>query len=349
MQTFDGGVPIESRLMHVAIVHDDVPADARADELDVFAQAEVFESAVRKDGCTTERLPCTLDWGALQERLALKRPGLVVNLVEALGGHGRLQYLVPALLDALRIPYTGSPAESLMLTTNKLLTKRLLAMQGLPTLDWADLSGCEDGCDLPLARYILKPVSEDASVGLDDDALVDLLDARQLRPIMRARSESLGLEVFAERFVDGREFNLSVLADASGPQVLPPAEIEFVGYTPEQPRLVGYRAKWDADSYEYHHTPRRFDFPASDAPLLAELTRLSLACWRLFGLRGYARVDFRVDNAGRPWILEINANPCISPDAGFMAAVNQAGLTGEDAVRRIVADAGVDASLIDGD
>jgi D-alanine-D-alanine ligase len=99
---------------------------------------------------------------------------------------------------------------------------------------------------------------------------------------------------------------------------------------------VGHRAKWEADSFEFHHTPRRFDFPPGDEELLARLQHLATACWRLFGLRGYARVDFRVDRQGRPWILEVNANPCLSPDAGFIAAADRAGLSFEAMIQRIL-------------
>jgi D-alanine-D-alanine ligase len=121
--------------------------------------------------------------------------------------------------------------------------------------------------------------------------------------------------------------------------VLPPAEILFEGYADQALKIVGYRAKWDSDSYEFHHTPRRFDFPPEDAALLARLRDLALQCWRLFGLNGYARVDFRIDAAGRPWILEINANPCLSPDAGFAAALDAAGISYAAAIDCIIADA----------
>ena len=70
--------------------------------------------------------------------------------------------------------------------------------------------------------------------------------------------------------------------------------------------------------------------------MLATLKELALRCWKLFGLRGYARIDFRVDREGKPWILEVNANPCLSPDAGFSAATLRAGLTFPDVLRRIL-------------
>ena len=114
--------------------------------------------------------------------------------------------------------------------------------------------------------------------------------------VLRRRAPDLGGACFAEVYIEGREFNLALLAGPDGPEVLPPAEIVFEGYGPDRLRIVGYRAKWDEASYEYHHTPRRFDFPAADAPLLDRLRRTARDCWRLFGLRGWARVDFRVDD-----------------------------------------------------
>ena len=321
------------------VLHDDIPADARADEVDVFAQAEGIEAALTTLGYRTSRLPFTLDLGAVRAELLARAPALVINLVEAVAGAGRLQHLAPALLDTLRLAYTGAPTEALFLTTNKLLTKRLLHMQGLPTPDWLDPLGDHGGAGLRPGQYVIKPVAEDASVGLEDDAVVEIDDGGRLAQHVQDRAKLLGLEVFAERYIAGREFNLSLLAGPNGPEVLPIAEIHFVDYAAGRPRLVGYRAKWDVESFEYSHTPRSFEFAPEDAPLLSELTRLARESWSLFGLRGYARVDFRVDADGRPLILEINANPCLSPDAGFSAAAAQAGLTGLDVARRIVDDA----------
>lgn len=325
--------------MHAIVLHDDVPTNARADEVDVFAQAAEFEAALAALGYKTSRLPFTLDLGAARSELLRRKPELVINLVEAVAGVGRLQHLAPALLDTLRIPYTGASTEALLLTTNKLLTKRLLVLQGLPTADWIEPGDTDRFVAASSGQYIIKPVSEDASVGLEVDAVVQVGGLTDLEQLLRERGASLSLDVFAERYIDGREFNVSMLAGPEGPEVLPIAEIHFVDYTPGRPRLVGYRAKWDVESFEYSHTPRSFEFAPQDAALLREIERLARSSWSLFGLRGYARVDFRVDTEGQPWILEINANPCLSADAGFAAAAAQAGLKGLDVVQRIVTDA----------
>jgi D-alanine-D-alanine ligase len=190
----------------------------------------------------------------------------------------------------------------------------------------------------PDHRWIVKSLWEHASVGLEAENVVADIGDRNLERAMEERAPLLGGDCFAEVFVEGREFNLSVIAGPQGPQVLPPAEIIFEGYAADQPRIVGYRAKWNAESEEFRRTPRSFDFGNEDHPLLADLQTLALQCWKIFGLRGYARVDFRVDDRGRPWILEINANPCLSPDAGFAAALARAGIDFPAAIERIVSD-----------
>lgn len=189
-------------------------------------------------------------------------------------------------------------------------------------------------------RVIVKAIWEHASFHMDDDAVVSLAAGASLDEILRSRDELTGRPHFAEAFIDGREFNLTLLAGPDGPQVLPPAEIEFAFYPDDKPKIVGYRAKWDEDSFEYVNTPRRFEFLPQDQRLLKRLDDLAKHCWHVFDLRGYARVDFRVDDAGEPWILEVNANPCLAPDAGFAAAVERAGIGYDQAIGRILDDTG---------
>jgi D-alanine-D-alanine ligase len=104
-------------------------------------------------------------------------------------------------------------------------------------------------------------------------------------------------------------------------------------------KIVDYKAKWDADSFEYNNTIRKFDFQDDDSQLISSLQEISLQCWNVFSLRGYARVDFRVDNNGKPWVLEINTNPCLSPDAGFAAALEQAKIKYHEAIGLIIDNA----------
>ena len=334
--------------MRVSVVHNAVTDEGPADELDVLVQVDAVREALRALDHEVYTLPAGLELGQLQQRLAAQRPDLVFNLVESLAGHGRLIHLVPSLLDAMGQPYTGAPAEAIWLTSHKVMAKERMAAAGLPTPSWAgpwppNLPSSQSGrdarrCEASGQRWIIKSLWEHASVGLEADNIVEGASDQSLEQEMEVRAPYLGGICFAEAFVEGREFNLSILAGPQGPQVLPPAEIIFEGYAAGQPRIVGYRAKWDADSEEFRHTPRSFDFGPEDRPLLAELQALALQCWRLFGLRGYARVDFRVDERKRPWILEINANPCLSPDAGFAAALARAGIEFARAVKWIVAD-----------
>jgi D-alanine-D-alanine ligase len=106
-----------------------------------------------------------------------------------------------------------------------------------------------------------------------------------------------------------------------------------------RPHIVDYEAKWDSASHAYHHTPRRFGVEAREPALAEALSRTASAAWKAARLNGYARVDFRVDAAGRPLVLEINTNPCLAPDAGFVATAAEAGMSYDALIARIVSAA----------
>jgi D-alanine-D-alanine ligase len=329
--------------MRIAVVHNSACPDGAPDELDVLSQAEAVIKALQHQGHRPVRLACDLNLAETKNALRAIQPNLVFNLVESLDGSGGLIHLFPSLLDAMGLPYTGACTEAMFLTSNKLLAKTLLKGAGLPTPDWiATNGGCRPSFhqlppeNLFRRHWIIKSVWEHASIGLDAKAVVAPYALEDLEDLLKIRAlDSMG-PCFAEVFIDGREFNLSLLECQDGVSVLPPAEIRFENFDPDQPKIVGYNAKWETGSDEYRHTPRSFDFGAEDEDLLEELKHLALDCWRLFGLKGWARVDFRVDSQKRPWILEVNANPCLSPDAGFAAAVRRFPLTYTQAINRIV-------------
>lgn len=311
------------------------------DQRDALIQAEAVGRELKAMGWNPVELSLSLDTAAFVRRIRAERPAFVFNLVESVEGHGRLIHFAPALLDVVGIPYTGSKTDSLYVTSNKRMAKRWLEGAGIPT----PVGFSEEDLRKPSfpleGRFIIKSTWEHASIGLGDYSVVTPDDSRQLLRELEQRRGGLAGDGFAEAYIDGREFNLSLLASPQGPEVLPPAEMRFEDYPPGKLKMVDYRAKWDEDSFESRHTRRRFRFPAEDGPLLQRLTDLSTRCWDLFNLRGYARVDFRVDEGGRPYVLEVNANPCLSPDAGFTAAAGEAGLTYRQVVERILRDSGI--------
>lgn len=315
-------------------------------EQDVLVQRDFVAETLRLAGHDVETLGATLDLEPVRRQLLKHRPDVVFNLVEALGGTDRLMPLATLLLEGLRIPFTGCGTETILRTSNKVGAKAALQAASLPTPDWftadwgdgdAAVSGVSLGAEEDAGRWIVKPIWEHASLGMDDAAVFSASSVHDVLQRVQQRTRDTGRPHFAEEFIAGREFNLSLLADVRGePQVLPPAEIDFSAFPPDKPRIVGHAAKWRTDSFEYQQTPRSFELPATDSKLVARLTSFAKECWRVFDLCGYARVDFRVDDAGQPWILEINANPCLAPDAGFAAALDRAGINPRDALLRIV-------------
>ncbi|MBN2809960.1 MAG: D-alanine--D-alanine ligase [Deltaproteobacteria bacterium] len=316
--------------MRALILHQEIDKASAADDADVLIQTDQVAAALRQLGHAVEIFPVTLNLTALKTILEEQKPDFCFNLVESLDGSGQYLHFVPALLERLQIPFTGSGAQALYLSTDKILSKERLQGIGVATPAWA--LGIDPSLPMPC---IIKPINEDASVDIDEEMVV----FSQPELVARMQKTRAGRRYFCEQFITGREFNISIIAKAHGPQVLPPAEMLFLDYPPDKPQIVGYRAKWQNDSFEFKHTVRRFDYPPEDDNLLQQLTEISLECWSAFQLHGYARVDFRVDQKGRPWVLEINANPCISPDSGFIAATSRAGLSFEHVIQQIVADA----------
>lgn len=322
--------------MRVAVCFGQVPEGARQDEQDVLVEVETVRKALLELGHEAFALPLSLDLAAGGKALGELRPDMVFNLVESLDSQGCFIYFATALFDSMRIPYTGSGTDAVFLTSNKVLAKAFMGLQGIPTPPWFTLEALGPTTAVPGRRYIVKSVWEHASVGLTADSVARLEGVGELGAAMEERARRAGGEVFAEAYIDGREFNLALLAGDGRAEVLPPAEIAFDSYPPDKLRIVDYSAKWEEGSFEYTHTTRRQVFPPSDSKLLEKLEGLAKNCWDSFGLKGYARVDFRVDAGGEPWVLEVNVNPCISPDAGFFAAAARAGLSMADVVQRIL-------------
>jgi D-alanine-D-alanine ligase len=317
--------------MKVLVLHSDVAADAPPDELDTLISAEAVSAALESIGHKATRAAFVPDMVFLKSLLIEHSPDVVFNLVESVFGAGIYASLAPAMLDRLNVPYTGATAAHFAATTDKPFAKNVLRVGGVETPDWCvgpEWSGLRSD-----RTYIVKAADEDASVGIDD---ASVLPGSQVRARVADRINKYTGRWFAEAYIDGREFNIAVMASEKGPIVFPLAEMRFNDQWPEgKPKLVSFAAKWEEETFDYNGSQRRFGCEAEEPELGRQLIETTKRVWELFSLRGYARVDFRVDQNGKPWVLEINPNCCISPDAGFAAAAEEAGIPYEELIGRV--------------
>lgn len=264
---------------------------------------------------------------------------VVFNLVEGFWVRPQEFNYVPALARAMGKACTGNDTPGMILSLHKGQAKALLQAAGLPCPRGIQVDPGQrvPSTGLFAGPYMVKPCSADASEGIHIASLVPCA-GRRLDAAVRQIHESLHQAALVESFIEGREINVSVLWQRGRPHVLPPAEIEFQGFGKGRPRIVGYEAKWLRDSFEYSHTVRVIPAPLPK-PVLDEVRRLAVAACRVLGCLDYCRVDFRLDRRLRPILLEVNANPDLSPDAGFAAALQAGGIRYEQFIRLTVQNA----------
>jgi len=299
---------------------------------DIMTQVESIEKALEDLGHQSVRIPFTREVSEFIERIKESGADIAFNLCETVDEDPRLAGHPAALFELLDIPFSGSPAIALTLTTDKLTTKQLLRAHGIRTPAYLLYEGGTE-FDFQGLRFpvILKPRFQDASIGIEQESI--FVDDLSLRKGIQGLFESFG-PLVAEEYVWGREFNVSLFGYPL-PGALPIAEIDFAGFPEGLFPLVGYRAKWDTSSVEYQHTPRIFPQLLSSS-LREGIEEIALECFRLLMLRDYGRIDMKVDEDGRIYVLEVNANPCLSRDAGFAAAAREAGIAYVDIVKTLV-------------
>lgn len=249
---------------------------------------------------------------------------IIFNLVEVLEGSAMKAGLVPSLCRAFEKACTGCNTRSLTLTTDKWQSKVVLAAAGLPVPRAFLVKPGQRARPNFNGPYIVKPVAADGSEGIDDAAIVKTQGAALNKAVRRVHTQFKQTAI-VEQFVDGREFNITVLSKNGKTAVMPVAEIDFAAFPSDKPRIIGYEAKWIEGSFEFNNTPRVV--PAKISKTLAkQLTLFAARAAAAVGCTDYCRVDFRVDKKNRPFILEVNANPDLCPQDGVAAAVHAAGI-----------------------
>lgn len=328
--------------LKVVVAHNPVGEEDDPSTSDVLAQAGMVEEALASLGLPARRVAVDPSQ-ALEVFRGIPEETVVFNLIESPAGRPYLHTDCAAVLELAGLPFTGSSPAALALTTDKLATRALLASEGVTVARGGRLDLDNPSVlDRVPPPWILKPAFEDASIGLEGDPVCHTRETALDRGAALARRFPRQ-PVLVESYLPGREMNVSLLAanapDTAGVEVLPVAEMLFEGFPDGMSRVIGYEAKWVEDSFACIHTVRHFPEGPEDSELLRQVREIALASWRLCGLSGYARIDFRLDEQGVPNVLEINANPCLSADAGFMAAAARAGLSHQDVVSRILAAA----------
>jgi D-alanine-D-alanine ligase len=307
-------------------------------EHDILYTADCVAGVLAESGVSVARLGVTDDPAAVLAGIKAAAPDAVFNLYEGTAKWGNTEAFVGGMLELLRVPFTGSPTQPLLLARSKPLTKQLLAGAGLPTAGFLVVDALPvPPCPLPWP-VIVKPGKEDASVGIDQNSVVT--SQEQLAARVGYIIGRYGPPVLVERFVRGREFNVAVWDRGDGPRTLPFSEILFLEQEGDAPLwpIVSFDAKWHPHTRDFKATPAKN--PAEVTPELeAAVSALAVRAFEQVGCRDYARIDFRVDESGRPYILEVNPNPCISPLAGLAAALETADIPYAEFVRSLVRSA----------
>lgn len=266
------------------------------------------------------------------------RADVVFNLVEALRSPDTA-VLVPTVCRSYGKGCTGGSSWALQLTQHKQQTKELLAAVGLPIPHGVVVppGAPVPTHDVPDGRLIVKPLATDASEGVTAASVCDGPGQRLTRAV-HAIHQQFRQPALVEEFFGTRELQAALMETHDGVRLLTIAEIDFSAFPPDKPRIVDYAAKWLEHSFEFHHTPRVIPAPVPRA-VWQRMADAAKRAWQITDCHDYARVDFRLDARGRFVILEVNVNPDIAPDAGYVAALAAANISFPEFVGTLIDNA----------
>jgi D-alanine-D-alanine ligase len=314
----------------IVLYNTDYDAEACAtDVVSVETSARALAGALGEGGASVELIGLHgLEVFAVLDKVRAARPDLVFNLCESMAGDPRNEPTFAGLLDLFEIPYTGADLLGLASCLYKQRAKDILIARGIPTPPYhflADLAALGDpaldALDYP---WFVKLAHEDASVGITEENLVATpaaLGARA-RELMVAYQQP----VLAERYVDGRELNVTLIGNGADLRILPLHEIDFAAMPADRPRIVSYAAKWDEGHVDYAGT-KPVPLRNASPELVERVERVVRDSWHALGLRDYGRIDLRVDAANVAWVIDVNPNPDISPDSGVARSAQIAGMS----------------------
>lgn len=306
--------------------HDIVAADWKT-EFDVT-------QTLREMGHDLLSLGVKDDLGVIRQANDEFRPHIAFNLMEAFHEVGTFDMNVVSYLELLRMPYTGCNPRGMLLSRDKALSKKLLAYHRIPVPDFTVI---RRGRKILLPRrlqmpLIVKSLTEDASSGIAQASVVE--DTASLRERVTFVHESIGTDALIEQFIDGRELYVGVIGNERL-HAFPVWEMNFGKMADGLHRIATDRVKWSA-AYQERHGITTSEAAGLPDGMAERVQHVAKRVFRALEMSGYARMDFRLDSEGRPYVLEANANPQLAYGEDFAESASREGVSYEDLLQRIL-------------
>ena len=303
------------------------------DELTPIEEYEVLAKKLSQAGCKAYTLNIKDDLDAILNDIKKNKPDVIFNFMEIYEDDARLEMNIVGFLELLGIPYTGVPAMALTNCQNKILAKRILNSVGIRTPKFVVIKEAKKNYKHNLKfPLIVKPAYEDASVGIEEESIVQ--NEKELNERIAYVLHYFLQPALIEEFIEGRELNVAVLGDKK-PRALPISEIDFTEMPDYLHNIVSYQAKWEPKHEAYHKTipncpadlPKRIEKQAKE---------IAVKAFKIMQCRDYARVDMRLSKDKKLYVLEVNPNPDLTEGAGFMRSAGAAGYSYGKALKKIV-------------
>jgi D-alanine-D-alanine ligase len=322
----------------LALVHDHLVPPEDTTGIDVLEaewkmEYDVIET-LREVGHEVRVLGIHDDLSGVRSTIAEFTPHIVFNLLEAFAGVTTFDQNVVSYLELLRLPYTGCNPRGLILARDKALSKKLLAYHRVPVPDFTVIRPGRKPALSKRLRFplIVKSLFFEASAGITQASVVE--NVEQLGRRVAFIHEKLGTAAIVEQFVDGRELYVGVIGNERL-DVMPVWEMSFAQMPENRWKIATERVKWSTQYQKKHGIMT--DHARLDAATADRIQRIAKRTYRALDLSGYARIDVRMDDEGRVFVLEANPNPNLAYGEDFAESAEVSGVPYERLLERIIA------------
>ena len=327
---------IFSNKVNIAVVHQHIDPSVGITEKDTLIESDEITKALNQSGFSVCELDVTLDsMFSVIRKLEAMKPVIVFNMVESLDGSNKNSSLWLDALDYAHLPYTGTHAEAYRLTEMKPEVDNRLSSLVFPHFACQKFVLDDSKFDKN-TTYILKPVDGAASEGLEMNSVNKYDSQAQLEQKIKLLEEKYHSSYFAEEFIDGDEYTVSLMPENHKLKVINIARMDYGKYWDTKPKMLTSEAKWNPESEAYKTTNRSFTISEEIKKNISSVA--DYISNEVLHLDGYVRMDVRYKN-DTVYVIDINANPCLSDGSGFRAALENAGIKFTDALKAILSSA----------